>query len=207
MKKIKKLFFLFTSLAVLLILSFLIFIYIKFFINTSSKSQNIENAESRSFQQEKKEKQNFINQLVPIAQQIQKEYHILASISISQACLESDWGRSKLASKYHNYFGIKGSSGQNTVMLETMEFISGKWIKKKENFVVYNSLQESMIDHAKLLSQGTSWNNQQYQEVIDADNYQKATQALVNAGYATDPSYAEKLIRIIRQYQLNRFDY
>ncbi|MCT6893479.1 MAG: glycoside hydrolase family 73 protein [Bombilactobacillus mellifer] len=207
MKKIKKLFFLFTSLAVLLILSFLIFIYIKFFINTSSKNQNIENAESRSFQQEKKEKQNFINQLVPIAQQIQKEYHILASISISQACLESDWGRSKLASKYHNYFGIKGSSGQNTVMLETMEFISGKWIKKKENFVVYNSLQESMIDHAKLLSQGTSWNNQQYQEVIDADNYQKATQALVNAGYATDPSYAEKLIRIIRQYQLNRFDY
>lgn len=207
MKKIKKLFFLFTSLAVLLILSFLIFIYIKFFINTSSKNQNIENAESKSFQQEKKEKQNFINQLVPIAQQIQKEYHILASISISQACLESDWGRSKLASKYHNYFGIKGSSGQNTVMLETMEFISGKWIKKKENFVVYNSLQESMIDHAKLLSQGTSWNNQQYQEVIDADNYQKATQALVNAGYATDPSYAEKLIRIIRQYQLNRFDY
>ncbi|MGL5899851.1 MAG: glycoside hydrolase family 73 protein [Lactobacillaceae bacterium] len=207
MKKIKKLFFLFTSLAVLLILSFFIFIYIKFFINTSSKSQNIENAESETFQQEKKEKQNFINQLVPIAQQIQKEYHILASISISQACLESDWGRSKLASKYHNYFGIKGSSGQNTVMLETKEFISGKWIKKKENFVVYNSLQESMIDHAKLLSQGTSWNNQQYQEVIDANDYQKAAQALVNAGYATDPNYAEKLIRIIRQYQLNRFDY
>lgn len=207
MKKIKELFLLFISLAVLLILIFFIFLQTRSINNNIEQNQKRQIDEQKVIQQEKKQKQEFINQLVPIAQQIQKEYHILASISISQACLESDWGRSTLAKKYHNYFGIKGGTPPNTVSLETKEFIAGKWVKKKANFVVYANLEESMLAHAKLLTQGTTWNTQQYQEVIDTKDFQTAAQALVKAGYATDPDYARKIVDLIRQYQLNRFDH
>ncbi len=51
----------------------------------------------------------FIKQVAPEAQAMQNRYHVLASITIAQAILESDWGSSQLASQYHNLFGIKGT--------------------------------------------------------------------------------------------------
>ena len=209
MKNAKKLWILF------LILFFLIGCLI-FILNPTSKNQilkksnsdydSIISEEKISRKREDEERNKFIKEIAPISQEIQNNYHILASITIAQACLESDWGRSSLSSKYNNYFGIKGNNGPNTVTLETKEFVDGHWIKKKANFMVYKSMEDSMKDHAELLKNGTSWNENQYQEVIDAKDYQAASQALLRAGYATDPDYARKLIQIINQYNLNRFD-
>ena len=53
---------------------------------------------------------------------------------------------------------------------------------------------------------GTAYNEQNYQAVIDATNYQEAARALQKAGYATDPDYAAKLINVIKTYQLDRYD-
>lgn len=130
----------------------------------------------------------------------------MASITIAQACLESDWGRSQLSTDYHNYFGVKGTGQNNTVSLETKEFINGKWIKKHDNFVVYRNLRDSVVAHAELLKNGTSWNSKQYQEVLNAKEFREASRALYKAGYATDPTYAEKLIAIINKYKLNQYD-
>nr|AIA90369.1 glucosaminidase [uncultured Lactobacillus sp.] len=54
-----------------------------------------------------RKKKAFIEQILPAAQQQQEQHHILTSITLAQAALESDWGQSQLASKYHNLFGIK----------------------------------------------------------------------------------------------------
>ncbi len=65
---------------------------------------------------------NFIRDIAPLAQQTQQEYNILASVTIAQACLESNFGQSTLASKYHNLFGVKASGDAPTVTLDTQEY-------------------------------------------------------------------------------------
>src|SRR5690606_13752168 len=137
---------------------------------------------------------------------LQEQYDLLPSISIAQAILESDWGTSELATENKNLYGIKGSSPENTVMMETKEFENGEWIEIKAPFRKYDTWQESMDDHALLFVNGTNWNADQYTTVLTAENYQEAAQALQDNGYATDPTYAEKLTRLIEQYQLHQYD-
>lgn len=137
--------------------------------------------------------QQFIQELVPEAQKLYTTYHILPSITIAQAILESDWGTSTLAAKYHNLFGIKGNA-QNAKLLTTKEYVNGQWQTIKDYFKVYSSFQDSMKDHALLFVNGTSWNKNQYQDVLQATNYRDAAQALLKDGYATDPTYPDKLI-------------
>lgn len=149
------------------------------------------------------EQQAFINELAPKAQEIQQTYSILPSIIIAQGILESDWGKSGLAQKENNYFGIKGGTGSPTY--QTQEY-TGEWETVDEPFRSYDSMEESMVDHAKLLYYGTTWNNQQYQSVLEATDYKEAAHALQASGYATDPNYAEKLIKLIETYHLNQYD-
>ena len=120
--------------------------------------------------------------------------------------MESDWGTSELATENKNLYGLKGSSPENTVMMETKEFENGEWIQIKAPFRKYETWQESMDDHALLFVNGTNWNADQYTTVLTAENYQEAAQALQDNGYATDPTYAEKLTRLIEQYQLHQYD-
>lgn len=148
--------------------------------------------------------QAFIEQLSGHAQTLHKEYGVLPSISISQAIVESNWGKSGLAKTNHNLYGIKGQSGQP--LFATKEFYDDEWVEIDASFRNYDSWEESMEDHAKLLAHGPAWDAQHYAEVIAADNYAEAAHALQRAGYATDPDYAEKLIRVIEQYRLYDYD-
>ncbi|CAK1223130.1 glycoside hydrolase family 73 protein [Fructobacillus fructosus] len=142
----------------------------------------------------------------PYAQQLQKQYGIFSSISLAQAALESDFGQSELAVKAHNLYGVKASSGQSSVTMPTKEYQDGSWVTVDASFVAYPSWQASMLAHAQLLRQGTSWNKGQYAHVLAAKSYQAAAQGLVTDGYATDPDYAVKLVQVIEKYHLQRFD-
>ncbi len=139
--------------------------------------------------------QQFIERLVPHAQELQDGYGVLPSIILGQAILESNWGKSTLASKYNNLFGIKAYGDQKKVSLETKEFVNEEWITIQEDFKVYDSWEQSMDDHTQLFVQGVDWNPALYEKVITATNYQEAAQALQDAGYATDPGYAQKIIQ------------
>lgn len=150
--------------------------------------------------------QQFIERLVPHAQELQDGYGVLPSIILGQAILESNWGKSTLASKYNNLFGIKAYGDQKKVSLETKEFVNEEWITIQGNFKVYDSWEQSMDDHTQLFVQGVDWNPALYEKVITATNYQEAAQALQEAGYATDPGYAQKIIQVIETYQLNQYD-
>ncbi|MBY3649621.1 glycoside hydrolase family 73 protein [Enterococcus faecium] len=150
--------------------------------------------------------QQFIERLVPHAQELQDGYGVLPSIILGQAILESNWGKSTLASKYNNLFGIKAYGDQKKVSLETKEFVNEEWITIQGDFKVYDSWEQSMDDHTQLFVQGVDWNPTLYEKVITATNYQEAAQALQDAGYATDPGYAQKIIQVIETYQLNQYD-
>ena len=150
--------------------------------------------------------QQFIERLVQHAQELQDGYGVLPSIILGQAILESNWGKSTLASKYNNLFGIKAYGDQKKVSLETKEFVNEEWITIQGDFKVYDSWEQSMDDHTQLFVQGVDWNPALYEKVITATNYQEAAQALQDAGYATDPGYAQKIIQVIETYQLNQYD-
>lgn len=150
---------------------------------------------------------DFIATVAPAAQQMQANYGVHASISIAQAILESDWGESELSAVYNNLYGMKGDNPANTVLLTTNEYYNGQWVTIQANFKVYGSWAESVQDHALLFVNGTTWNPDQYAPVLQATTYKEAAQALQDCGYATDPDYASKLIAVIEQNGLYKYDF
>ena len=150
--------------------------------------------------------QQFIQNLVPSSQKAYQLYQVLPSISLAQAILESDWGESGLSQNYYNLYGVKAGVAEPSVQLETSEYIDGKWITIMAPFRVYNSWAESVEAHAKLLTYGVDWNPKLYEPVLKAKNYKEAAQALQKAGYATDPTYAQKIIHVIETYHLAQYD-
>lgn len=149
-------------------------------------------------------KTEFIQSMAPKAKEIQANYGILPSVNMGQAILESDWGTSDLSEISNNYYGIK--QGGVSEVYSTKEYIGNEEITVDASFAVYDSLEDSMEAYAQLLTNGTTWNNDLYAEVINADNYIDAAYALQKSGYATDPNYANKLISVIEDNQLRRYD-
>ncbi|MGX7092335.1 glycoside hydrolase family 73 protein [Hutsoniella sourekii] len=152
-------------------------------------------------------KQGFIEELAPTAQSLQRQYGVLASISLAQAALESDFGRSELASDYYNLYGVKTDADDpDKVAFNTMEFVDGEWIEITDYFKVYPSWQASMAQHAELIHYGTSWDPNYYQLVKDGKTYQEQASGLQEAGYATDPTYANKIVEMIEAWSLDQYD-
>ena len=135
-----------------------------------------------------------------------KKYHIPASITIAQAGLESNWGRSRLANKYNNLFGIKANSDDEKVQMYTTENIRGKNVQVKQYFTVYNSWADSINAHTLLIVNGTVDNHARFHGVQTAKTYQQAAYELQRNGYATDPDYASKLIYAIKKFNLAQYD-
>lgn len=153
-----------------------------------------------------KQKKDFIKKLVPVAQKVDKGTKLLPSITIAQACLESNYGQSDLAQKYNNLFGVKGTSKTTSAVMTTKEYTNGKWVTVKARFQIYDSYEASIRAHNRLFQEGTTWNKNQYKDVLNAKNYPEQAKALVTDGYATDPDYATKLTNLIEQFNLNQYD-
>lgn len=149
------------------------------------------------------DRQSFIEAVAGYAVPLQETHGIKPSIAIAQAIVESNWGKSGLSVREHNYFGIKGSASEPAYA--TLEY-DEEWIEIRASFRTYSSMKESVTDYANLLAGGTHWNPDLYQPVIEAEDYKEAAHALKTAGYATDPSYPEKLIEIVELYSLYEYD-
>lgn len=122
---------------------------------------------------------------------------IPASITMAQALLESDDGNSRLATLGNNHFGIKCKS------YWTGKTISHTDDAKDECFRKYDSVEESFLDHAEFLDK-----TERYQSLFDLDpkDYRAWAHGLKAAGYATNPVYAELLIKIVEDHQLYLLD-
>ena len=126
-----------------------------------------------------------------------KKYGIPASITLAQGLLESDAGRSTLATKCNNHFGIKCHSdwkGRKTYHDDD---------ELHECFRCYRTAEDSYADHSQFLVSGA-----RYQSLfkLGTSDYKGWAKGLKAAGYATSPTYATKLIEIIERYGLDRYD-
>ena len=133
---------------------------------------------------------------------------VLPSITAAQAILESGWGSSELAkAPNNNLFGIKDSEDWNgeIVTVPTQEYVNGDYITVNAAFRKYTSWNDSVVDHAKFFT-STEWRKNNYRKVVNETDYRIAAQELKNAGYATDPNYPGKLIRLIEAYKLYEWD-
>lgn len=141
---------------------------------------------------------DFFNALMPHASIASESTGIPAHFMLAQAALESGWGKHEIRhpdnSPSHNLFGIKaGSSWEGkTVETITTEYINGVPKKTVEKFRAYHSYEEGFRDYVNLLS-----NNPRYAEVLNTQNAADFANGLQRAGYATDPQYADKLLRIL----------
>jgi len=149
---------------------------------------------------------DFIKEIAPHAQKIHQKYNILASLIIAQACLESNFGQSGLAKNGHNLFGVKGAYNGQSITMPTTEYKNGKAYKVKAAFRKYPSWYESLEDLAKLYVNGVSWDKNKYRSIIGEKDYKRACKKVQMCGYATNPQYANKLIRMIEQYNLTQYD-
>ena len=146
----------------------------------------------------------FLGQLYEGAKETFHLYGILPSITAAQAILESDWGRSQLAQECFNLFGIKADLGWQgeRKAYPTKEYDRNeKLFTETAFFRQYTSYAHSLQDHGKFFHE-----NKRYAGAIGLLDYQQQARAIQAAGYATDPRYAEKLIRLIEENGLGEWD-
>eukprot|EP00828_Plagiopyla_frontata_P041563 TRINITY_DN5967_c0_g1_i1.p2 TRINITY_DN5967_c0_g1~~TRINITY_DN5967_c0_g1_i1.p2 ORF type:complete len:226 (+),score=22.36 TRINITY_DN5967_c0_g1_i1:250-927(+) len=148
--------------------------------------------------------QEFLDMIAPGAVKGYKKHKIFASITMAQAILESNWGKSGLTQKANNLFGIKAYNWTGaSIVMSTGENYGGINVTIDASFRAYSTPQESIEDHAKFLLENSTYKKH---GVFDADTYEEQAEALKSAGYATDPKYPELLVSLIRQYSLDKYD-
>lgn len=101
----------------------------------------------------------FIENLAPTAQKMSKNYGVLASILLSQAAYESNYGSSLLSVKYHNIYSLPARPGQEHIYLKDNVYSKGKWQYQKVDFAVFRDWSSSMSSYLEELRQGR-WENQ-----------------------------------------------
>lgn len=147
----------------------------------------------------------FIEAMAPVAQESYKEHGVLPSITLAQGIIESAWGKSGLTVQGNNLFGIKADISWTGPVIEmnTQEFVNGQYITVVARWRVYDRWEDSILDHGKFLKE-----NIRYEQagVFNAKNYKEQAEALLRAGYATDPNYSNKLCSMIESYSLDQYD-
>ncbi len=141
----------------------------------------------------------FVQRMLPHAREASASTGIPAQFMMGQAALETGWGRSEIrgadGQNSFNLFGIKaGASWKGrTVDIVTTEYVNGKPQKMVDTFRAYDSYADSFRDYANLLKA-----NPRYRNVLaQGQDAARFAQGLQQAGYATDPNYAQKLASVI----------
>lgn len=139
----------------------------------------------------------YINQYSSIAMKHQAKYGIPASITLAQGILESGAGQSELARRSNNHFGIKCHTNWTGGRVYHDDDYRGECFRK------YRKVEDSYEDHALFLT-----NRPRYAGLfkLDVKNYKGWARGLQKSGYATDKAYANKLIKMIEDYELYKYD-
>lgn len=145
--------------------------------------------------------QNFIESVAQGAINGWTKYGVLPSVTVAQAILESGWGQSGLSTSAHNLFGIKGSYNGQYVTMQTREVYNGQSYYIYDNFRKYANNSESVEDHGNFL-----YSNSRYANLLGDQSYTSVARKLQADGYATDPSYASSLIKLVEMYNLTQLD-
>lgn len=152
--------------------------------------------------------EQFVKRLWPYAEQAGNELGVDPKILLAQSALETGWGGSVIrqsdGKSSHNLFNIKADrswKGEQT-KVNTLEFKQGVALKKREGFRTYSSYQESFHDYVRFIKTNPRYSNA-LKHVGKAERYM---QELGQAGYATDPKYAEKVIKIYNGKTMAKYE-
>ena len=146
--------------------------------------------------------EDFIATLYPYAKDVESKTGIDARLMLAQSALETGWGKHPILKKdgtpSFNLFGIKANNAWQGDQAEitTTEFRGGLAMKEQASFRAYDSYEDSFNDYAQFLR-----TNDRYQDALAlSDQPKEFAKELQEAGYATDPKYAEKISSIVDRY-------
>ncbi|SDC75238.1 flagellar protein FlgJ [Actinokineospora iranica] len=148
----------------------------------------------------------FLTVAEPAARAVASEYKIPASVTAAQSILESGWGRSALAVNDRNFFGFKcTAAGPGPIAVGCRDYPTTECTPvchpAKAWFRVYDSLGSSFRDYGRLITRSPY-----YAAALPLAGDPNAFIAEVATRYATDPMYADKVIKIMQDHDLYRFD-
>lgn len=148
----------------------------------------------------------YIEQYKEIAIQEMHRTGIPASIKMAQAILESNAGRSYLATQGNNHFGIKcgGQWTGGTVMRKDDDYKNGRLVPSC--FRAYPDPEESFMAHSEFLRDPKKNHRYGFLFRLEQTDYKGWARGLKKAGYATNPKYPQLLIELIERYGLDQFD-
>ena len=159
----------------------------------------------------------FLNLVGPKAVNDYKQNGILASITLAQACLESGFGTTELASKANNLFGMKvGLSGENWgtcwdgkskyTKVTQEQRADGSYYSIIADFRKYANIDLNIKDHSLYLANAKNGNQLRYKGLVGEKNYRQAAQIIKDGGYATSLTYVDKLCNLIERLNLTKYD-
>lgn len=149
-------------------------------------------------------KQEFIDSVFNAAVIVARTHRINPAIATAQAALESAFGKSELAAKYNNLFGMKDNSRWDgeVVVLQTSEWSASRgWYKTPARWPVFKDWQES-LKHYALMIEALPWYADSAANADDPEAYLKGLINRDEPAYATDPNYFNKVWAIVEQYGL-----
>ncbi len=135
------------------------------------------------------------------AEEASKATGIPAKFMLGQAALETGWGKKQIktvdGTESHNVFGVKATSAWKgkTVNAVTTEYVNGVAQRKIETFKAYDSYGDAFKDYANMLTKNPRYGN----VIANSKDATSFAYGMQKAGYATDPHYANKLSKIIKQ--------
>ena len=150
------------------------------------------------------DKQKFVDDIAKYVQKYAGSYGIsVHSPIIAQAILESGWGKSRLATDYHNYFGMKCGTkwtGPSVNMTTQEEYAAGTLTTIKDNFRVYDNMEDGVKGYFEFIQLS------RYENLKGITDPQKYIETIKNDGYATSSTYVDSLMQIIKLYNLTAYD-
>ena len=151
------------------------------------------------------QQKQFINEIGYIIQEEAKAkgYQVCSPI-IAQACLESNYGVSQLASRWKNYFGMKcGSSwkGKSINLSTKEEYIPGQLTTIRDNFRAYDTMEDGVRGYFDFI------NTKRYANLKSATTPREYLEFIKRDGYATSSSYVNSNMNVISRHDLERFDW
>ena len=149
--------------------------------------------------------EHFVESLMPIAEKVAAKYGMDPKVIVSQAAVETGWGKFVIhksdGTSSHNLFGIKANKGWQgeQAVVDTLEFSNGLPEKQKAAFRSYPSVEDAMEDYGRFITTQPRYSH----AVENASDAARYTSALQDAGYATDPKYASKIMAVYNSERLN----
>lgn len=159
-----------------------------------------------------------IEKVGPLFTSDQKKTGILACVSLAQFVLESGYGKTELAQKANNCFGMKKSlsgntwsgstwDGKSVYTKTTQECYDGKnMVDITADFRKYPCVEDSIEDHSAYLLGAMNGSKKRYNGLKGCTDYKKAIRIIKNGGYATDPNYVDKICNIISKWNLTKYN-